>query len=115
MGRRLGVVDSSRAVDVEVETAPLDQLRADLLQVRVGPGSRLHGVYVEELRLPTGAHVTLIVRDGKSVVPGPYTQFVTGDSLLVVAASDVRDRAEARLKAVARGGKLARWNGEEGD
>ena len=38
---------------------------ADLLQVRVGPGSRLHGVYVEELRLPPGAHVTLIVRDGQ--------------------------------------------------
>ncbi len=114
VGRRLRVVDSGKAVDVEVETAPLEQLRADLLQVRVSPGSRLHGVYVEELRLPPGAHVTLIVRDGKSVVPGPYTHFVTGDQLLVVATSDVRDRAEARLKAVSRGGKLARWTGETG-
>ena len=114
VGRRLRVVDSTKAVDVEVEMAPLDQLRADLLQVRVSPGSRLHGVYVEELRLPPGAHVTLIVRDGKSVVPGPYTHFVTGDQLLVVASSDVRDRAEARLKAVSLGGKLARWTGETG-
>ena len=114
VGRRLGVVESGQAIDVEVETAPLEQMRADLLQVRVAPGSRLHGVYVEELRLPPGAHVTLIVRDGRSLVPGPHTHFVRGDQLLVVATSAVRDEAEARLRAVARGGKLARWNGETG-
>jgi cell volume regulation protein A len=114
VGRRLGVVEGSRAVEVEVETAPLEQMRADLLQVRVTPGSRLHGVYVEELRLPPGAHVTLIVRDGRSIVPGVHTHFVTGDQVLVVATSAVRDEAEARLRAVARAGKLARWNGEAG-
>jgi cell volume regulation protein A len=114
VGRLLRVVDRNRAVEVEVETAPLERLRADLLQVRVNPGSRLHGVYVEELRLPPGAHVTLIVRDGRGVVPGLYTHFAVGDELLVVAGADVRDEAEARLRAVARGGKLARWNGEHG-
>ena len=114
VGRRLGVVEAGQALDVEVETAPLDEMGADLLQVRVGPGSRLHGVYVEELRLPAGAHVTLVVRDGQGLVPRQHTQFVTGDQLLVVATTGVRDAAEARLRAVARGGKLARWNGERG-
>ena len=114
VGRRLGVVEAGQATDVEVEVAPLEQLRADLLQVRVGAGSRLHGVYVEELRLPAGAHVTLIVRDGQGLVPGPHTHFVRGDQVLVVASSAVRDQAEARLRAVARSGKLARWNGERG-
>ena len=114
VGRRLGVVEAGHAVDVEVEVAPLEQLGADLLQVRVTPGSRLHGVYVEELRLPQGAHVTLIVRDGQSIVPGAHTHFVFGDQVLVVATSTVREAAEARLRAVARGGKLARWQGETG-
>jgi len=114
VGRRLGVVEDAGAVDVEVEIAPLEELRADLLQVRVRPGSKMHGVYVEELRLPAGAHVTLIVRDGVSLVPGLHTHFITGDQVLIVASSSVRDAAEARLRAVARGGKLARWNGETG-
>jgi potassium/hydrogen antiporter len=114
VGRRLGVVEAGHAVDVEVEIAPLEQLRADLLQVRVTSDSRLHGVYVEELRLPPGAHVTLVVRDGRGLVPGAYTQLVHGDQVLVVASSPVRDEAEARLRAVARGGKLARWNGDVG-
>ncbi len=113
VGRRLGVVESAQALDVEVETAPLEEMGADLLQVRVGPGSRLHGVYVEELRLPEGAHVTLVVRDGQGLVPRQHTQFLTGDQLLVVATSGVRDAAEARLRAVAHGGKLARWNHSE--
>ena len=114
LGRRLGVVEAGQALDVEVETAPLDEMGADLLQVRVGPGFRLHGVYLEELRLPPGAHVTLVVRDGQGLVPRQHTQFVTGDQLLVVATTGVRDAAEARLRAVARGGKLARWQGEQG-
>jgi len=114
LGRRLGVVEVGQALDVEVEIAPLDEMGADLLQVRVGPGSRLHGVYVEELRLPAGAHVTLVVRDGQGLVPRQHTQFVMGDQLLVVATNGARDAAEARLRAVARSGKLARWNGEQG-
>jgi cell volume regulation protein A len=112
VARRLGVVVAAHAEDLEVESAPLEAMRADLLQLRVGPGSRLHGVYVEELRLPTGAQVTLIVRDGSSLVPGEHTHFRVGDQVLVVATSAVREEAEGRLRAVARGGRLARWHGE---
>jgi cell volume regulation protein A len=114
LGRRLGVVDGGQALDVEIEAAPLEQIGADLLQVRVGPLSRLHGVYVEELRLPVGAHVTLIVREGRSLVPDQHTHFARGDQLLVVTTGAARQEAEARLRAVARSGKLARWNGEFG-
>ena len=89
-------------------------MRADLLQLRVAAGSRLHGVYVEELRLPAGAQVTLIVRDGKSLVPGEHTHFRVGDQVLVVTTSDVREETEGRLRAVARGGRLARWHGHNG-
>lgn len=115
VGRWLRLVEPAQARDLEVEAAPLEQVNADLLQLQIGPGSRLHGVYVEELRLPPGANVTLIVRDGKSLVPGPYTHFVRGDSVLVVAPMGARAETEARLRAVTRGGKLARWNGETGE
>jgi cell volume regulation protein A len=114
VGRRLGVVVAGHAEDLEVESAPLDEMRADLLQLRVAPGSRLHGVYVEELRLPAGAQVTLIVRDGRSLVPDQHTNLLTGDQVLVVATSASRAEAEGRLRAVARGGRLARWHGETG-
>ncbi len=111
VGRRLGVVEELEARDLEVESAPLEQVRADLLQIQVRPGSHLHGVYVDELRLPPGAVLSLVVRDGVGTVPTPQTRLERGDQLLVVATSDSRDAAEDRLRAVSRDGKLARWYG----
>jgi cell volume regulation protein A len=109
IGRRLGVVEDLEARDLEVEAAPLESARADLLQVLIRPGSHLHGVYVDELRLPRGAVLSLVVRDGEGMVPSGETRLQRGDQLLVVATSESRSDAEERLRAVSRDGKLARW------
>ncbi len=114
VARRLRVVAPEEAGELEVETAPLDELDASLLDVRVVAGSRLAGAYVDDLRLPRGAAVTLVVREGESQVPGPTTRLRVGDRLLVVATSTSRASAERRLRAVSRRGSLARWLGEEG-
>ncbi|MDZ5442765.1 potassium/proton antiporter [Micromonospora sp. 4G57] len=113
--RRLGVTAPAEAAEIRVETAPLERMRADLLQVEVPPGSRLGGVHVDELRLPVGASVTLVLRDGAGFVPGPDTRLKVGDSLLIVATAEVRDEVEQRLRAVSRRGRLARWFGEYGE
>jgi cell volume regulation protein A len=109
VGRRLGVVEDLEARDLEVEAAPLESVRADLLQVLVRPGSHLHGVYVDELRLPSGAVLSLVVRRGEGIVPDGGYRLERGDQLLIVATSDSRSAAEERLRAVSRDGKLARW------
>jgi len=115
VARRLGVVAAAEPRDLDVEAAPLEDLSADLLQVTVPEGSRLHGVEIDELRLPAGAAVTLVVRGGDSFVPDGTTRLRTGDSLLVVATSAVRGEAEQRLRAVSRRGRLVRWFGETGE
>jgi cell volume regulation protein A len=112
--RLLGITAPAEPAEIHVETAPLERMHADLLQLDVAPGSRLAGVYVDELRLPVGASVTLVVRDGAGFVPGPDTRLRTGDALLIVATAAVRDVAERRLRAVSRRGRLARWHGEDG-
>ncbi|MFC4008432.1 potassium/proton antiporter [Nonomuraea purpurea] len=112
--RVLGVGAPAEAHDLSVESAPLEELKADLLQVKVPPGSLLHGVEVFELRLPSGAAVTLVVRDGKSFVPGSTTRIRVNDQLLLVTTAACRDQVERRLRAVSRSGKLAGWYGERG-
>ncbi|GAB1690458.1 potassium/proton antiporter [Krasilnikovia sp. M28-CT-15] len=114
VARWLGVTAPAEAAEVQVESAPLENMHADLLQIGVDPGSRLAGVHIDELRLPVGAVVTLVVRDGAGFVPAPDTRLRTGDCLLIVATADVRDAAERRLRAVSRRGRLARWFGEDG-
>ncbi|GGJ85700.1 K+/H+ antiporter [Pilimelia anulata] len=114
LARRLGLTAGDETTELLVETAPLERMRADLLQLDVPPGSLLAGVYVDELRLPVGAAVTLVVRDDAGFVPSAATRLRTGDSLLIVATASVRDAAERRLRAISRRGRLARWLGEEG-
>ncbi|MGP3916760.1 potassium/proton antiporter [Nonomuraea sp. 10N515B] len=112
--RLLRVGAPAEAHDLAVEAAPLEELKADLLQVRVPPGSRLHGVEIFELRLPAGAQVTLIVRESKSFVPASTTRVRVNDQLLIVTTASCRDQVERRLRAVSRSGKLAGWYGERG-
>ncbi|CCK29462.1 potassium/proton antiporter [Streptomyces davaonensis JCM 4913] len=107
--------DAEAASDLGIESAPLERLRGHLLSVVIPKGSKMHGVEINELRLPAGSAVTLVVRDGTSFVPLPTTVLRRGDELLVVATDPVRDAAERRLRAVGRGGKLAGWLGSNGD
>ncbi|WP_133889142.1 potassium/proton antiporter [Streptomyces sp. BK208] len=114
LARKLRLGTGDEAADLGIESAPLERLRGHLLSVTIPEGSRMHGVEVNELRLPTGAAVTLVVRDGTSFVPLPTTGLRRGDELLVVATDPVRDAAEERLRAVGHGGKLAGWLGTGG-
>ncbi|WP_033346097.1 potassium/proton antiporter [Catenuloplanes japonicus] len=114
LARRLGVVGEPEPTELSVETAPLDRMHADLLTLDIPPESRLRGVHVDELRLPVGASVTLVMRNGAGFVPAPDTRLRVGDSLLIVATADVREVAERRLRAVSRRGRLARWFNEYG-
>jgi potassium/hydrogen antiporter len=111
---RLGLTAAAEPRDVEMEVAPLARLDADLLEVRVTGASRLHGVTVRELRLPPGASVALVVREGESLVPDPTTTLRHGDELIIVTPRTLRDETQKRLRAVSRQGRLAGWFGEEG-
>ncbi|GAA1883108.1 potassium/proton antiporter [Lapillicoccus jejuensis] len=109
LARRLDVAESVQQVALQVETTPLERMHADVVQVTVGEASRMHGVEVFELRLPRGATVTLVVRDGEALAPTPRTTLRRGDQLLIVTTAAARAATEARVRAVDRGGRLAGW------
>ena len=109
----LHVTRRSEPRDIELEAAPLERVAADMLQIAISPKSRLHGVEVGELRLPPGASVTLIVREGQTLVPEPRTSLRHGDDLLVVTPRKLRDATERRLRQVSAGGRLGKWIGAD--
>jgi cell volume regulation protein A len=114
VARRLKIYRTAEPQEIEVDAAPLDELGADLLTVRVPLGSRLRGVYLRELRLPVGATVSLVVRDDAAFTPNGETRLRERDQLLVVTTAGARTAAEERIRAVDRAGRLARWHGESG-
>jgi len=111
--RLLRVTESVRQVAVNVETTPLEALKADVITVDVGPTSKLHGVDIMELRLPAGANVTLVVRGDSAFVPSPRTGIRHGDQLLIVATEAARDATQKRIVQVSRHGRLAGWVGKD--
>jgi cell volume regulation protein A len=90
VARWLGLARPEQGREMEVDSAALDEMGAELLQIKVPQPSRLHGVYLWELRLPTGAVVSLVVRDGQGFTPEPSTRLQAGDQLLVVTTADRR-------------------------
>jgi cell volume regulation protein A len=115
VARKLGLIRRDATREIQVESAPLDVLEAELLTLTVSPGSRLHNVSVLELRLPDPSVITLIIRDGRSFVPERSTRIEVGDELLIVTTSKTREAAERRLRAVSRRGRLAYWLDEYGE
>jgi cell volume regulation protein A len=109
----LRVARRSEPRDIELEAAPLDRVAADMLQVAISPRSLMHGVEVGELRLPPGASVALIVREGQTLVPERRTVLRHGDDLLVVTPRKLREATERRLRQVSLGGRLAQWLGPD--
>ena len=94
---------------VSIGFATLDRLDAVLLRFEVERGSRLSGVEIGELRLPTGSAVALVTRGREVVVPEPRSVLRTGDQVLVVAALGQVTEVEERLRSVSRYGRLAGW------
>lgn len=107
--RLLKVARRAEPRDLDVDAAPLERIAADLLQIAIPPTSRMHGVEVGELRLPPGASVTLVVREGRILVPESRTVLRHGDDVLVVTPRKQREATEERLRAVSLHGRLARW------
>lgn len=115
IAHRMGLMSRDATREIQVDSAPLDVLDAELLTMTVLPTSRLHAVSVLELRLPDPSVITLIIRDGRTFVPAPDTRIEAGDELLIVTTSKTREAAERRLRAVSRRGKLAHWFDEYGE
>ena len=114
LAKWLGLVRSGETRELAVDSATLDELSAELLQVRIQAGSKLHGVYVSELRLPPGSTLSLVVRAGKGFTPQPTTRLQSDDQLLVVSTEGARVAVEQRIRAIDRAGRFARWKGETG-
>lgn len=97
------------------ESAPFEKADVMMLHFGVPAQSRLHRVSIEELRLPGTVTLSMIVRDGEVLVPTASTLLRAGDDLILTAAEADVLAVEARMKAVDRAGRLARWQSGRND
>ncbi len=115
LARRLGVAVAEPAGELDVDSAPLDGVNAVMLGLAIPSESKLVGVFIREIGLPQPAAVSLVVRDGSTLVPDGETRLRAGDQIVVVTTPAARERTERRLRALSREGRLAVWRGDSGD
>lgn len=109
LARRLGLTNPHEVAELTVEVAPLDGINASLLDLEVPVGSHLVGTYIAELPLPVDAVVSLVIREGRTIVPDRFTRIRAGDRLLVVTTERARSRAQEVFRTVSNRGRLAGW------
>jgi CIC family chloride channel protein len=71
--------------------------RTSTIDLLIGPSDVAAGRTLAELRLPSDAVVTAVVRDGAVVVPRGQVRLKPGDRVQVLASSGVRDAVIRRL------------------
>lgn len=115
LSKRLGVSVPPEPGELEVDSAPLDGMRAVVLGLSVPPESELIGVFVREFGLPDESVVSLVIRDDEPVVPDAETRLRAGDGLVIVTTEAARKACERRLRALSTYGRLASWRGDQGE
>jgi cell volume regulation protein A len=75
---------------VSLELLALRDVKAAIVEFPVDAAAPLAGRDVRDLRLPEGAVIAMIARDGAMVVPHGATTVQPGDHLFVIARDDVR-------------------------
>lgn len=109
LARWMGVTEAISQHPVTFDSSPLEGIDAALVQVTVPPGSRLSGMYVDDLRLPRGAVASMVIRGDDVLVPDRATRLRENDQVLLAVRTDLLERTQRRLELIHEGGALARW------
>jgi len=99
VGRRLGLAAGS----ADHPSDPLELMATggrELLDVAVPSNAAAGGHRIMDLKLPTGALVVLVERDGRSWIPTGGTVLRPRDRLVVLSGHGQRDDVRARIEEV---------------
>ncbi|MHA6523164.1 potassium/proton antiporter [Tessaracoccus sp. G1721] len=107
--RWMGVTEAISQHAVTFDSSPLEGIDASLVQVGVPGGSRIAGMYADDLRLPRGAVLSMVIRGDEVLVPDRSTRLHEDDQLLLAVRTDLVERTQRRLELLHEGGALARW------
>jgi trk system potassium uptake protein TrkA len=82
-----------------VSVAVLESGKAEVLEIIVGPKSRVLEKNLSEARLPKGSLVGAIVRGEEVIIPGGDDVLQCGDSVIIFVLPEVVDKVEKLLRS----------------
>ncbi len=98
LATRLGLQDPSEpSPPATLELLALRDLDAEIVDYAIAPSSAIAGRTMEQLHLPEGAVVALVVRGNQLIPPRGATRLEAGDHLFVIAHMNRRSAVERVL------------------
>ena len=89
-------------IEQQIETneviplASLQRGNIEIVEIDLGPDSRVLGKRIPQAMLPEGALIISIVREGHAILPNIDVEFEQGDSVLALVATD----KESQLRSI---------------
>jgi trk system potassium uptake protein TrkA len=87
-----------------VHLLDLPQERLEIIEMLLGPESRVTGHKVGDLDMPDGTLLISVLREGRGFVPGPDTVLEEGDEVLAVLDPGVEEDLKAFFGSDGSGG-----------
>lgn len=100
VAKRLGLTQSASGTAVDIEPAPMDDQRADLLKVSLTSDSQLTEVALRHVDFPPTLRISLVMRDDITFVPHGDTHLRRDDQLLVVISAEEEDKVQTYFQSL---------------
>lgn len=88
VARLLGLTDVAPSTAVQIEPAPMDEQRADLIKITLSGPSLLTQLPLRDIQFPEHSQISLVMRGDESFVPSGKTRLQNADQLLVVIPAE---------------------------
>ena len=109
-----GIISAGFVEEYQLATRMADiEQEADVrfIKASIDPGDAWIGKTVNEIAVPSGSIIALIIRDGETVVPRGDTEVLLGDKLIICAESATEGMLEDVKEVVLRRNHV--WNGQK--
>ncbi|MGC0372951.1 potassium channel family protein [Streptomyces sp. SAI-229] len=94
----ISLIEEATGATDTVALLRLSKAGIDVIETAITPRSRAVGRALGDIRLPEGAVVATIVRDGQPTVPDPAVRLRAGDELLLVSHSATEHEIHAAFQ-----------------
>lgn len=94
----------ARLLEREVDTSAIKQLvslqagESAISEILIPANYKLHGITLNELRIPNDAIIISITRNGDAIIPRGNTRILSGDKILIMAKNSILHQLKAMMK-----------------
>lgn len=78
------LIEQRASLEQVINMLPVGDGRVNVTEIVLDAGSPVVGKFLKEIRLPENSLIAVVIREGRSIVPGGANDLVAGDRLVLI-------------------------------